>query len=74
MSTKITVRVPLELKKRMERFPSVNWSDVVRKAIEEKLRELEIREALEAMDEIALKAKPRRPLAEVIREFRDRRR
>lgn len=72
MSAKVTVRVPLELKKRMERFPEVNWSDVVRKAIEEKLRELEVREAVKAMDEIALKARPRRPLAEVIREFRDR--
>ena len=74
MSTKITVRVSLELKKRMERFPDVNWSDVVRKAVEEKLRELEIREAVEVMDEIASKARSGRPLAEVIREFRDRRR
>lgn len=45
----------------MERFPEVNWSDVVR-------------EAVKAMDEIALKARPRRSLAEVIREFRDKRR
>ena len=74
MSTKITVRIPLELKKRMEKFPNVNWGDVVRKAIEEKLRELEIREAVEVMDEIASKARPGRPLAEVVREFRDRRR
>ncbi|MEL9941135.1 MAG: hypothetical protein QW348_04585 [Ignisphaera sp.] len=74
MSAKITVRIPLELKRRMERFSSVNWSDVVRRAIEEKLRELEVREAIEAMDEIASKARSVRSLAEVIREFRDRRR
>lgn len=73
MSAKITVRIPLELKRRMERFSSVNWSDVVRRAIEEKLRELEVREAIEAMDEIASKARSVRSLAEVIREFRDRR-
>jgi len=30
----------LELKKRMERYPGVNWGEVVRKAIEERLREL----------------------------------
>jgi len=74
MSTKITVRIPLELKKRMEKYLNVNWSDVVRKAIEEKLRELEVEEALKVMDEIASKAKPTKPLAGVIREFRDGRR
>ena len=74
MSAKITVRIPLELKRRMERFSDVNWSDVVRKAIEGKLRELEVREVIEVVDEIASKARPGRSLADVIREFRDRRR
>jgi len=46
----------------------------VRRAIEEKLRELEVERALKIMDGVASKAKPRRPLAEVIREFRDERR
>ena len=73
MSAKITVRVPLELKRRMERYPDVNWSEVVRRAIEEKLRELEVEQALKVMDEIAAKARPRRSLARVIREFRDER-
>lgn len=74
MSTKITVRIPLELKKRMEMYSDINWSEVIRKAIEEKLRELEIREALKIMDEIASKAKPGKPLTDVIRRFRDERR
>lgn len=74
VSAKITVRVPLELKRRMEKYRNINWSEVVRRAIEEKLRELELERALKTMDEIASKARPSRPLAEVIREFRDRRR
>ncbi|MEM4972044.1 MAG: hypothetical protein QXE01_12430 [Sulfolobales archaeon] len=74
MSTKITVRIPLELKKRMEMYSDVNWSEVIRKAIEEKLRELEVKEALKIMDEIASKAKPEKPLTDVIRKFRDERR
>ena len=37
-------------------------------------RKSEVRWALRVMEEISRKARPSRPLAEVIREFRDRRR
>jgi len=73
MSVKITVRIPRELKERMDRFKYINWSDVIRKAIEERVREEEVKWALGVMEEISRKAKSERPLAEVIREFRDRR-
>jgi len=73
MSVKITVRIPRELKERMDRLSHVNWSDVVRRALEEKVREEEVKWALRVMDEISNKARPGKPLAEVIREFRDRR-
>ena len=73
LSVKVTVRVPRELKKRMDMFSYVNWSEVVRKAIEEKVREEEVKLALKIMGEISAKAKPEKPLAKVIREFRDRR-
>ncbi len=73
MSAKLTVRISKELKERMDRFSYVNWSEVVRKAIEEKVREEEVNWALKTMDEISHKARPSKPLAEVIREFRDRR-
>ena len=43
------------------------------KAIEEKIREEEVKLALKIMSEISAKAKPEKPLAKVIREFRDRR-
>ncbi len=73
MSVKLTIRVPKKLKERMDRFNHINWSEVIRKAIEDRLREEEVRWALRVMDELSRKAKPERPLTKVIREFRDRR-
>ena len=42
----ITVNVDDELKERMERHPEINWSEVTRQAIQEKI------ETLEVMDEL----------------------
>jgi len=42
----ITVNVDDELKDRMEKHPEINWSEVTRQAIQEKI------EALELMDEL----------------------
>lgn len=73
MSVKVTVRIPRVLKERMDRLAHINWSEIVRRTIEEKAREEEVKRALEVMEEISSKAKPERPTAEIIREFRDRR-
>jgi len=43
----ITVNVDDDLKERMESHPEINWSEVTRQAIEEKI------ETLEVMDELA---------------------
>ncbi len=37
----ITLGVSTEMKKEMEKFPEINWSEVARKAIKEKLELLE---------------------------------
>ena len=42
----ITVNVDDDLKHRMEKHPEINWSEVTRQAIQEKI------EALEVMDEL----------------------
>jgi hypothetical protein len=42
----ITVNVDDDLKERMEQHPEINWSEVTRQAIQEKI------EALEVMDEL----------------------
>ncbi|MEM2384934.1 MAG: hypothetical protein QXX99_02050 [Candidatus Bathyarchaeia archaeon] len=73
MSVKITVRIRRDLKERMDKLTHVNWSEIIRRAIEEKVRKEEIKRALEVMEEISSKAKSEKPTAEVIREFRDRR-
>ena len=74
MSVKFTVRIPKELRAKMKKLSHVNWSEVVRRAIEEKVHEEEINWALKVMDKLAAKAKPERPMSKVIREFRDSRR
>jgi hypothetical protein len=42
----ITVNVDDDLKERMEKHPEINWSEVTRQAIQEKI------ETLEVMDEL----------------------
>ena len=47
----ITVSVPQEIKVEMNRFPEMNWSGFVKKAIEEKVKRLEKIEALKTQVE-----------------------
>ena len=37
----VTLAVPDELKKKMEQFPEINWSEVARQAIKDKAVQLE---------------------------------
>lgn len=48
----ITVNVDEGLKERMERHPEINWSEVTRQAIDEKLSELELLDELTADSEL----------------------
>jgi Arc/MetJ-type ribon-helix-helix transcriptional regulator len=41
MSVNFTVRIPKKLAERMRKHSDVNWSEVVRRSIEEHLRMLE---------------------------------
>lgn len=42
----VTVNVDEDLKERMEQHPEINWSEVTRKAIREKIEDLELMEEL----------------------------
>jgi hypothetical protein len=42
----ITVNVDDALKERMEKHPEINWSEVTRQAIEEKIKTLEVMDEL----------------------------
>ena len=44
----VTVSVDEQLKRRMEKHPEINWSEVTRQAIEEKISELELLDELTA--------------------------
>jgi hypothetical protein len=48
----ITVNVDDTLKERMEQHPEINWSEVTRQAIEEKVEHLELLDQLTADSEL----------------------
>jgi len=48
----ITVNVDDDLKHRMERHPEINWSEVTRQAIQEKIETLEVMDELTAGSEL----------------------
>ena len=70
MSVTITVRIPRRLAEEMRRHREINWSEVVRRAIEEYLRKLDEarriespRELLEKLQELGLSAEDLEPLS-----------
>lgn len=48
----ITVNVDDDLKERMERHPEINWSEVTRQAIREKVEHLDLLDELTADSEL----------------------
>ena len=67
----VTVRVPEELKGRMKRFKSVNWSEVARKAFEDAARKEEMQCAAQAIKNLRLESKTQWDGAKEIRKWRD---
>lgn len=45
----ITISIPEELKKQLEAFPEINWSEVLRSCISEKVKRLEILKKFDKM-------------------------
>ena len=75
MSEVVATRIPKELKRQMEAHPDVDWSETIRAAIIERLREEQLRKAKETEDRLREKTKGTSHivLARVIREERDTR-
>lgn len=48
----ITVNVDADLKERMEEHPEINWSEVTRQAIQEKVETLEVMDELTSESEL----------------------
>ncbi len=70
----ITVRISKEVKQKMNQLRGVNWSEVVRRAIEEEIRKTRMREASRRIDALREKSKIEWDSTEVIRQWRERRR
>lgn len=71
----VTVRVDERLKREMERLSHINWSEVVRKALERKVKEESGRNLAEAVllnEKLRKKAPESWDSAEVIRAWRRR--
>ena len=52
--TNITLSVPKELKTEMDEFPEMNWSEVARSAIRQKIADLKFLRAFKEESEISL--------------------
>jgi len=69
VSTVISIRIPKSLKDKMDKFNKINWSELIRKFIEEKIAQLELEEALKEVEE-HLKDVPELPKGTVARWMR----
>ncbi len=71
--TSITVRISEELKRKMSRLGDVNWSEVIRRAIEEEIRKARMQEASRRIDALREKSNIAWDSTKVIREWREKR-
>ncbi len=75
-SVTVSFRIPRELKKRMDALRDVvNWSEEVRKFLEQRVREVEQMMAIEELEKLIEKLPevPRGTTAKYVREDRDSR-
>jgi len=71
MSTTITIRIPRELKEKMKQNPA-QWSEEVRKFIEERIKILELQKTIQEIEPRAEKRQTKIDSTIVIREDRER--
>lgn len=71
MSTTFTIRIPRELKEKMEQNPA-EWSKEVRAFLEERVKQIELMKTLQEIGKRAEKRKTKTDSAKLIREDRER--
>jgi hypothetical protein len=71
MSSTFTVRIPQELKKKMEKNPA-EWSQEVRDFLEERVKQMELMKTLQEIEHRAEKRKTKIDSVSLIREDRER--
>jgi len=67
----ITISEPEELKRQMERFKHINWSEAARRAFEEAARREEMLKAAEAIKRLRMESQAEWNGAEKIRKWRN---
>lgn len=48
----VTLTVPTDLKKRMDEFPEINWSEIARQAINQRIQELTLLRSITAKSKL----------------------
>jgi hypothetical protein len=71
MSTTFTIRIPLELRKKMEKNPA-EWSQEIRGFLEERVKQMELLKTLAEIEPRAEKRKTKVDSVTLIREDRER--
>ena len=72
MSSTYTIRIPRDLKEKMERNPEEEWSSEIRNFLEERVKQIEL---IKTIQQIELRAEERKTKADstlLIREDRER--
>jgi len=72
MSSTYTIRIPRDLKEKMERNPEEEWSSEIRNFLEERVKQIEL---VKTIQQIELRAEERKTKADstlLIREDRER--
>lgn len=69
-SNVVSIRIPKELKEKMRRY-RINWSDEIRRFIENRIRVLELVEILDEIESRVEKPRVRVDSVELIRESRE---
>ncbi len=72
LSEVLSIRIPKELKEKMKRY-KIDWSDEIRRYLEDRVRSLELLEILEDLEERSRRRKTRVDSAGIIRVDRDER-
>ncbi len=57
MNKMITVRIPEKLREEMKKY-DLNWSEIIRRAIEEEIRRIKMEEAFKRIMEVRERSKP----------------
>jgi anaerobic glycerol-3-phosphate dehydrogenase len=72
MSSTYTIRIPRDLKEKMERNPEEAWSVEIRNFLEERVKQIELMKTLQQIESRAEKRKTKADSAVLVREDRER--